>query len=620
MIFPEMRPPGSDSDHSDHAKEKVHEVSEPARKAGKPSSKNNNDSHHNAAAESHPNAAAAAAAPAAEVSAVPNPVPDTGPTSSVWLPATIHSSPLFQATPPPTSAPLSPSSALIPPTIPPIAVFASSHSMLPSPATVDTASLSVQTAPTSTDASGFNQSTVQQATSHRSTVAVTLLAVGGVCLLAAVFVIIKICSRPKRRSHPTPSLPILQDSPSTQEKGDESPLFGGKERFSSRPASNAVLWTWTQYQSGIPKPAPAATSESAGAGDNRRYSRLEDRNALPASAQGSVHQATTATYAQPTVQLVPEKVPRNMSRLSTMSVSAYPATTYMPPPGQDIGVAVTSGLGLGRGTDEHHGVTRKPSAGDYGKRASVRRSMRDFEKRRSVVDTLAYATSSPMPQDAAANGDAHGYGGYAQGRARIKAPYGAGSYLRASTSTGAPKRSSTMTDMNPFSDEAAYAVPPMPSMERGRDAKGGAAGQSVSPPSPDLTLYPDDSLSVAGDKRRVPHPKKAQGQIKSPAVEASAALGNLMLSDYRASKMSPAMDSAEADDRGSLYDYESSFTFRKRADDKPPRVPSPPPMPSLAQMAMAHTNADEFADYRSPTYSIYGLYDPDRKSRADGGY
>jgi hypothetical protein len=46
----------------------------------------------------------------------------------------------------------------------------------------------------------------------------------------------------------------------------------------------------------------------------------------------------------------------------------------------------------------------------------------------------------------------------------------------------------------------------------------------------------------------------------------------------------------------------------------PPRVPSPPTLPSLAQMAMQNSNPD----YHSPTYSIYGMYS-DRKSGVGGG-
>ncbi|KIK08284.1 hypothetical protein K443DRAFT_672774 [Laccaria amethystina LaAM-08-1] len=51
-----------------------------------------------------------------------------------------------------------------------------------------------------------------------------------------------------------------------------------------------------------------------------------------------------------------------------------------------------------------------------------------------------------------------------------------------------------------------------------------------------------------------------------------------------------------------------------RDSDKPPRVPSPPPLPSLTQMGLEHTNPEAYSNYRSPTYSIYGLYDGERKS------
>lgn len=52
----------------------------------------------------------------------------------------------------------------------------------------------------------------------------------------------------------------------------------------------------------------------------------------------------------------------------------------------------------------------------------------------------------------------------------------------------------------------------------------------------------------------------------------------------------------------------------RRDSDKPPRVPSPPPLPSLTQMGLEHANPEAYSNYRSPTYSIYGLYDGERKS------
>ncbi|KAI0054165.1 hypothetical protein FA95DRAFT_43633 [Auriscalpium vulgare] len=550
----------------------------------------------------------------AEVSAVPDPVPQPDKQSNAPAQSptvSIHTSPLFAATKTPDTvigiAQLTATSTpLMAATSPLLSVLSSSSMPPPSLSSASASAPSTLPASDTTDAllpsDAADQTTSLHPTLSHHTIIVAALAVGGACILGAIFIVLKLWSRPRRRTHPTPSLPILQDSFSSQ-KGDDSPIFGGKERLSSRPPSNAVIFPWTQYHSGIPRPPPPRAntgSEDDVPFSQRRYSRLEED--MPVA---TIQHATAASYAQPTVQLVSERAPRNVSRLSTMSVA------YVPPPGQDIGVAVTSGPGL----------ARNPS----GARASVRRSMRDFDhgKRRSTMyteaETLPYSSSPSMPLDVA--GDPGG-ASYGQGRARIKAPYGVGSYLRASTATSAAatKRASMATEMNPF-DEATYAVPPIPT-------------HAPRAASPGPSLYPDDSLSVAGDRRRAPA-KKAPGPAKagSPGMEASAAVGNLMLSDYRASKMSPALSprAGSVDESGDaasamdgVYDYDSDrdrgYAYHKRADDKPPRVPSPPPLPSLAQMALAHTHPDDYADYRSPTYSIYGLYDPDRKSRADGGY
>ncbi|TFY74859.1 hypothetical protein EWM64_g9152 [Hericium alpestre] len=387
------------------------------------------------------------------------------------------------------------------------------------------------------------QSKPQQSISHpMSTTVIVLLALGGVCVLGAILVVVKLRRRPKRRWPPTPSLPILQDQDYPKEKaagggakgkGDESPIFGGKERFSSRPGSNAVLWNWTQYQSGIPKPPPAAKGGDARASAidaQRRFSRIDD------ATTAKIQQATSATYVQP--QIVQNTAPRTPSRLST--VSLYPGTNY-PQSNEHIGIAVSELPGTKAGADSS-ATAVKSGAQDFGRRRSVRRSMRDLrdlERRRTTLydgaDSLAYVEpdmSSPsiLP--------------VAQGRERIKAPYGAGSYLRTSTSASAVNHASVATDSNPF-EEPAYAVPPMPyphSNEERRDRNTktltSALGlASPAPPSPEPTLYPDDSLSVVGDRRHVASQKKhlAQTKLGSPGTEATA-LGNMMLSDYRTSK------------------------------------------------------------------------------------
>jgi hypothetical protein len=53
--------------------------------------------------------------------------------------------------------------------------------------------------------------------------------------------------------------------------------------------------------------------------------------------------------------------------------------------------------------------------------------------------------------------------------------------------------------------------------------------------------------------------------------------------------------------------------------DPPPRLPSPPPLPSLEHLAQAAGAGGREDEYRSPTYSMYGVYregDGERKSFA----
>jgi len=212
-----------------------------------------------------------------------------------------------------------------------------------------------------------------------------------------------------------------------------------------------------------------------------------------------------------------------------------------------------------------------------------------------------------------------------QGRARIKAPYATGA-LRTSTSAAAHAG----THSNPF-DDSQYVLPPLSPVpksdalrERNTRALTSALGlASPVPPSPQPTLYPDDSVTLAGGRRetRRMSQMRPQSQTLSPGTEASARLGNLMLAEFSSMTSMPSARTLPGTGEAAVGGARNKST-RKRTEDKPPRVPSPPPMPSLAQMALSHTNPEEYADYRSPTYSIYGLYEADRKSRApgEGGY
>jgi hypothetical protein len=326
----------------------------------------------------------------------------------------------------------------------------------------------------------FHKAPSRQTTPHQlSTTIITLLTLGGAFLVIAVLIGVKMWIQPRRRSHPTPSLPILQDAfPPARKMGDESPLFGGKERLSSQTGSGGVPWTWTQYQSGIPKPAPAANVSKSGESDQMplRHSRqVDEEPPVTRTRESGIPRIPGTAKTNDGSDGHPSKA---LSRLSTLSGLVYPVSMYESPGQENIGIAVGYGQGL------EYGGTVSP-----GRDVSKRRT-RNMEKRRSTIygspEGLAYTMSPCM---APVVDEDQGGGFSRQGRARVKAPYGAGSSIRGSASSTEPNQKWVTAKMN---------------MSAG--------------------------LSGAGDK--------------------------------------------------------------------PPRVPSPPIFPSLAQMA----------DYRSPTYSLYGLY------------
>ncbi|KAI0721097.1 hypothetical protein C8T65DRAFT_632202 [Cerioporus squamosus] len=176
---------------------------------------------------------------------------------------------------------------------------------------------------------------------------------------------------------------------------------------------------------------------------------------------------------------------------------------------------------------------------------------------------------------------------------------------------------------------------------RERDTRALASALGLASPSPHdhylqaspvPTIAPDDSITLAGDRTRnnkYGTHSRAHSEAMSPGTEASARLGNLMLAEFTSMASLPSTrtvagvpasgSKSRVVPRKHVNANAGVGTHIPRADDRPPRVPSPPPMPSLAQMAMAHTNPEEYDDYRSPTYSIYGLYEAERKSRMQAG-
>lgn len=376
---------------------------------------------------------------------------------------------------------------------------------------------------------------------------------------------------------------------------DEESLFGGKERLSARPGSNAVPLTWTQYPHVSLANPPASTNVNTGNSSKRRSSDLTQKSVYPFSGPNASVGNTPA---------------RSANRVSMVSASVYPGS----PMSGNVGVAVTSSPLTADGMPVLQRSNSKPTARRMSTASRLARHSVINPDKLHVPST--YGTSdlyggppSPVPLTPATPKAAAASSATA-GRARVKAPYAPASLLRTSTNTSAHPNIG-----NAF-EGSQYVLPPLSPIvksedHRERDTKALASALGLAspiPPSPQ-TIYPDDSVTLAGDRRR------SRSHFMSPTLDDSARLGKLMLSDMQSTISIPDAGHAQA---GSSS--RARTVTRKRVEEKPPRVPSPPPLPSLAQMALAHSNPQDFEDYRSPTYSIYGLYEADRKSRnTDGG-
>ncbi|KAI0831298.1 hypothetical protein BC628DRAFT_1353136 [Trametes gibbosa] len=512
---------------------------------------------------------------------------------------------------------------------------------------------------------------------HLPIVLIVLVSVGIGFLALGAYIILRARSRPRQRTCPTPSLPIFQDPFADQDlKVDEESLFGGKDRASAvaRPNSNG-LWTWTQY---TPKPS----AQELGTGSLTAHlafpeppkgmpsGTFSQRAAPPPPAPVHVPLPVNPPPSNPPMQQMQSALSRAANRVSALSMSIYPTSPQS-----------TAGIGLAFGgmspltADGTPVLQRKPSASRLSKGGrSVRHSLAATEYLDMHADIYGGAQiispymPSPQPQTPnlptplpkSALRKSNSISAHAQGRARVKAPYapGTGGGLRASSTVAGiatlarGNRSSVMVPS--VETSTSYILPPLsPALKsparRERDTRALASAMGLATPDPDThvdasallvspqpTLYPDDSITLAGDRQRAPPTPRekngtrpgahgrVQSEVMSPGMEASARLGNLMLAEFTSMASLPSTRTV-VNAQGSVpaSGSKSRVVPRKNVggggngngNDRPPRVPSPPPLPSLAQMAMAHANTQEYADYRSPTYSIYGLYETERKSR-----
>ena len=532
--------------------------------------------------------------------AIPDPAPNSGATQTS---VTVHHtggiySGVLPVIPPSSTRGLS-SSGFSPL---PLAAFATSLSAV---AVSSAPPSSLSPAPSTTARQKDQRTNHVQGSNRLPTVSIVLLVVGAVILLAGLIVVFRFCSRPRKPKYPTPSRPILQDPFQDEEKGDpdEESLFGGKERSSTRPGSGEVLLNWTQYpHTSLMKPLPPLDVYGSvpGSPPKRRSPEMVQKHCSPFLGLPATPGSNLGT--------------RTPGRLSAVSASVYPGSPASTMGGHGVGIAV-GGSPL---TADNLPLLQRSNT-----KSSIRKAPQPRGTRHSVIPST-YGTSdlyggvaSPVPTTPQVAATANG----ATGRARVKAPYTPGSFLRASA-TAPIQTTSFCGDPNPF-EESQYVLPPISPMtktedRRERDTKAltsalGLASPGLTPPSPPSTLYPDDSITLAGDRRR----SRTRSQIMSPTLDAGARLGKLMMGDFQSMASLPSTKNV-ADGPSSGLSKAKNIS-RKRVDEKPPRVPSPPPIPSLAQMALAHGNPQAFEDYRSPTYSIYGLYEADRKSKTPGG-
>ncbi|TDL21515.1 hypothetical protein BD410DRAFT_789630 [Rickenella mellea] len=430
---------------------------------------------------------------------------------------------------------------------------------------------------------------------HLPVVIMVLIAVGSFSFIVGSLILCKcLCFTHQRRAPPTPSAPILQDSP----------LFGGMERFSAR------FWGAPSYPS-LPASASANTNKAGvGMGHGKGWKQLPDSGSSRSGL--GLGEALNEKKRVPPPRIITDDA--NSPPMSAMSV--YPVS----PASNFGGSIVDNHPRAAHATADIQPLKIKDKEIKPGSAAKRRQSVAYsiYGDGNSVVGSTYLAYQAPRPAPSLPKPALKTSAAY---RERIQAPY-----------QGYPKSSNTRSANQQNRDSIAfqYAVPTTKTPERrDRDTKALTSALGLAtppPPSPcppsathgqtafsPVSLYPDDSLSVAhGDGRN---------DMASPGATHAAALGSMMLQEFpslptMASTSARNMDAWGGGGSSTAYGGTSKAggSESQRSKAGPPRVPSPPPLPSLAQMAWE--NADP--DYRSPTYSIYGLYEAQRKSSGAG--
>ncbi|KAF8623575.1 hypothetical protein AX15_006343 [Amanita polypyramis BW_CC] len=559
-------------------------------------------------------------APAQDYTTIPNPIPDTG-TRPVLAQVSSYPSDIGFLTSTGIISITAAGSASTP-------LATSDTHLFPLSSPTTAGALSLSPLPLASGLlSGVNTGRPSQQHSLPST-AIALLALGATCLVLSIFILVRACTHPKRHPRLTPSLPILDDEYFVDDlESKESPIFGGKERLSPKLDINDAWMSqcYVSQSSALPWPAEVARcgadNHTNDYGSYCRSPRPQDKMLYPDCSNAyTLHYSQVnrglsnssslkkhaSSICQPPYQQVQNAITQTIKRLSTVSLSLYQGT---PRTHGEVGVAL--------------GGQETPLTGDgYSimvRSRSKNLKSKDHQSRQShglvydgVEDDFPSAVkcdhTTTIPQSIAQGG-----------RTRIKTSYYApGIYSRISTiPTSATKDTLVARANAPVSETTQKS-----DSRRERDTRSLTRALGLATPSvcevlsPPLTLYPDDSLSVVDNKHGIYEQTDDQVNLASPPLsDPGAALGTLLLSDgpHSIEKVTNSHGDALIVP-GVISESGKKAFHERRTSDKPPRVPSPPPLPSLAQMAMEHHNREDFENYRSPTYSIYGLYGGDRKS------
>jgi hypothetical protein len=503
--------------------------------------------------------------------------------------------------------------------------------------------------------------------------AIAAITAGGLFALVGSIVLFFWLRTPRRRRLPIPSLPKLENGDIDEKDStpQESPLFGPRERLSEsqqHPGLNPQ-WSWVTY----PQDKQAAGEGTKLSGDNDAAlnsgrsttglrppepalsSRRRSSSIYPASGYFQSLSAPVGSpplnVGHPSLQQVQAAITRATSRMSAMSLTC---TSNFPIGKEDSGTSYTA--------DGHDVMKRRSRT----LRKSRSNSIYEDRRRSSRLPAgLAYDgadVTSPIPamefMPLESPGLEDGYDLTKARRTRIQTPYYTpGSYPRISSAIPTTYGVATRVKLGDGTSIRGLVSPKLKSeslraketqaLTRALGLASPAAGDYI--PSPQPTLCPDDSLSVVESRRLLKQRNKrastylgddkqfnqvSDGRrqpVATPTRSVVAVASGSLISaeDIKAlgsGNSNPGAGLAVSLTGPTLVNSKSMGTKSTlassrigRADDRPPRVPSPPPLPSLAQMALEQHNPDAYGNYRSPTYSIYNLYDDKRRSTIYGG-